>query len=189
MHTHTTKAELHIITKHTIICAVCVCLSQVLKKEGTVTPAANFCANGDAAVLEKAIKTKGGLWDSYFEALQRVWTRLGSALFVRCCKSCDTLCWQTRTGTVNTVTVEWKVWLLSLFGPAHWNYSEVKYPRLLQETVETLSSFFSSRKQHHIKWHCYILINIGLIYLHCTVTSCVYYHSFTDDTAGGDCPV
>ncbi|KAE8292463.1 Annexin A1 Annexin I Annexin-1 Calpactin II Calpactin-2 Chromobindin-9 Lipocortin I [Larimichthys crocea] len=31
----------------------------VLKKEGTVTPAANFCANGDAAVLEKAIKTKG----------------------------------------------------------------------------------------------------------------------------------
>lgn len=60
-HTHTTKAELHIITKHTIICAVCVCLSQVLKKEGTVTPAANFCANGDAAVLEKAIKTKGGL--------------------------------------------------------------------------------------------------------------------------------
>ncbi|TKS79082.1 Annexin A1 [Collichthys lucidus] len=31
----------------------------VLKKEGTVTPAANFCASGDAAILEKAIKTKG----------------------------------------------------------------------------------------------------------------------------------
>ncbi|KAG8012215.1 Annexin A1, partial [Nibea albiflora] len=43
----------------------------VLKKEGTVTPAANFCASGDAAVLEKAIKTKGVDENTIIEILTR----------------------------------------------------------------------------------------------------------------------
>ena len=48
------------------------CVSQVLAKEGTVTPAANFHANGDAAVLDKAIKTKGEFKNAHREALERV---------------------------------------------------------------------------------------------------------------------
>lgn len=43
------------VQQHTITCVV----SQVLKREGTVTAAPNFSASGDAALLEKAIKVKG----------------------------------------------------------------------------------------------------------------------------------
>uniref|UniRef100_A0A674N7F1 Annexin n=1 Tax=Takifugu rubripes TaxID=31033 RepID=A0A674N7F1_TAKRU len=35
------------------------CVLKVLKREGTVVPAPNFSASGDAAVLDKAIKVKG----------------------------------------------------------------------------------------------------------------------------------
>uniref|UniRef100_A0AAQ5YK56 Annexin n=1 Tax=Amphiprion ocellaris TaxID=80972 RepID=A0AAQ5YK56_AMPOC len=44
-----------VFTKYPIICDD----SQVLKSEGTVTAAPNFSPSGDAAVLDKAIKTKG----------------------------------------------------------------------------------------------------------------------------------
>lgn len=43
----------------------------VLKKEGTVTAAANFSPSGDAAVLEKAIKTKGVDENTIIEVLVR----------------------------------------------------------------------------------------------------------------------
>lgn len=48
---------------HTIICYVL----KVLKREGTVTPAPNFNASGDAAVLDKAIKVKGDASDATHE--------------------------------------------------------------------------------------------------------------------------
>lgn len=37
---------------------------KVLKREGTVAPAPNFNASGDAAVLDKAIKVKGDAADA-----------------------------------------------------------------------------------------------------------------------------
>lgn len=40
---------------------------KVLKREGTVTPAPNFNASGDAAVLDKAIKVKGDASDATLE--------------------------------------------------------------------------------------------------------------------------
>uniref|UniRef100_A0A8C4DT27 Annexin n=1 Tax=Dicentrarchus labrax TaxID=13489 RepID=A0A8C4DT27_DICLA len=43
-------------TKHTLISVLSL---KVLKNEGTVTAAANFSPNGDAAILDKAIKAKG----------------------------------------------------------------------------------------------------------------------------------
>lgn len=43
------------------------CVLQVLKREGTVVPAPNFSASGDAAVLDKAIKVKGEAADATLE--------------------------------------------------------------------------------------------------------------------------
>lgn len=44
-----------------------------MKREGTVTPAPNFNASDDAAVLDKAIKVKGNASDAM---LEHVWTWL-----------------------------------------------------------------------------------------------------------------
>lgn len=43
------------------------CVLKVLKREGTVVPAPNFSASGDAAVLDKAIKVKGEAADAILE--------------------------------------------------------------------------------------------------------------------------
>lgn len=48
---------------HTITCYVL----KVLKREGTVIPAPNFNASGDAAILDKAIKVKGDASDATFK--------------------------------------------------------------------------------------------------------------------------
>lgn len=40
------------------------CVLKVLKREGTVVPAPNFSAGGDAGVLDKAIKVKGEAADA-----------------------------------------------------------------------------------------------------------------------------
>uniref|UniRef100_A0A673CFI4 Annexin n=1 Tax=Sphaeramia orbicularis TaxID=375764 RepID=A0A673CFI4_9TELE len=52
---HATGFRSNIYKTHNNLCYV----SQVLKKEGTVTAAPNFSPSGDAAVLDKAIKAKG----------------------------------------------------------------------------------------------------------------------------------
>lgn len=43
------------------------CVLKVLKREGTVIAAPNFNANGDVAVLDKAIKVKGEAADATLE--------------------------------------------------------------------------------------------------------------------------
>lgn len=50
-------------------CPTVGCVLKVLKREGTVAPAPNFSASGDAAVLDKAIKVKG-------EAAEASWLHL-----------------------------------------------------------------------------------------------------------------
>ena len=52
---HTTGWKLSIYQPHNNLW----CVSQSLRNDGTVTPAANFSPSGDAGILDKAIKTKG----------------------------------------------------------------------------------------------------------------------------------
>lgn len=56
------------VQQHALTCVV----SQVLKRDGTVTAAPNFSASGDAALLDKAIKVKGEPEDGCGTALEHV---------------------------------------------------------------------------------------------------------------------
>lgn len=63
-------------TRHNNLC----CATQVLKNEGTVAAAPNFSPNGDAAILEKAIKTKGELK----RCTGKLWSVCEHALYLQC---------------------------------------------------------------------------------------------------------
>lgn len=68
--------EVEAFTRHTNLS----CATQVLKNEGTVTAAPNFSPSGDAAVLDKAIKTKGELKT----CTEKLWSVCEHALCLYC---------------------------------------------------------------------------------------------------------